>query len=236
MSKVILHQPPGGWGEPSMSPFCMKLECYLRMAEIPFETKPADMRKAPKGKIPFVELDGKLVGDSQHIIDALIAKHGDRLDHALTREQRALSRVVRRSIEEGTYFVGLYTRWGDPAGFAVVRPAFAKFLPAPIAMLLPFIRRSVVGSLRGQGTGRHSHDEIHAMGAADWTAISDLLGDKPYFFGARPSSIDAVLFGFVTSVTVFPYDSPTRTHLNGLSNLVAHRDRIRARYFDGAAA
>jgi glutathione S-transferase len=234
MSKLILHQPPGGWGEPSMSPFCMKLECYLRMAEIPFETRPADIRKAPKGKLPFVELDGQLIGDSQIIIEKVIEKHGDRLDHALTREQRATARVVRRSLEEGTYFVGLYNRWADPAGFAVVRPAFAKFLPAPFAMLLPFIRRRVIAALRGQGTGRHSHEEIHAIGAADWSAISDLLGDKPYFFGDRPTSIDAVLFGFVTSVTVFPYESPVRSHVGALTNLVAHRDRIRARYFDGA--
>ena len=35
--KVILHQPPAAWGLPNPSPFCAKLETYLRMAEIPFE-------------------------------------------------------------------------------------------------------------------------------------------------------------------------------------------------------
>lgn len=236
MTKVILHQPPGGWGEPSMSPFCMKLECYLRMAEIPFEVKPSDLRRAPKGKIPYVDLGGELVGDSQLIIERLIAQYGDRLDHALTKEQRALARVTRRSIEEAGYFVGLFARWGDPEGWTHVRPAFAKILPAPLVMFLPLIRRSVVGSLRSQGTGRHSAAEIYALGIADWTAISDLLGDKPFFFGERPTSIDAVLFGFVTSISVFPYESPLKRHVAGLSNLLAHRDRMRQRYFDGAPA
>lgn len=234
MSTLLLHQPKGGWGEPSMSPFCMKLECYLRMAEIPFETRPPDMRRAPKGKVPYVDLDGTLVGDSQLVIEALIAKYGDRLDHALSPQQRATARIVRRALEEATYFVGLYNRWADPAGFAIVRPVFGNILPKPLGLLLPFIRRRIVGSLHAQGLGRHTHDDIHAMGAADWSAISELLGDSPYFFGDRATSIDAVLFGFVTAATVFPYDSPLRTHVSSLGNLVAHRDRIRARYFDGA--
>ncbi len=236
MSKLLLHQPKGGWGEPSMSPFCMKLECYLRMAEIPFETRAPDMRRAPKGKVPYVDLDGTLIGDSQLIIERLIATYGDRLDHALTKQQRATARIVRRAIEEGTYFVGLYNRWTDPAGFAIVKPAFGNILPAPFAFLLPFIRRRVVSSLHAQGLGRHAHEDILAIGLADWSALSDLLGEGPYFFGERPTSIDAVLYGFVTSATVFPYDSPLRTHVSSLTNLVAHRDRIRARYFDGAPA
>lgn len=236
MSKVILHQPPGGWGEPSMSPFCMKLECYLRMAEIPFEVKPADLRRAPKGKIPYVDMGGELVGDSQLVIERLIAIHGDRLDHALTKEQRATSRISRRAIEEGSYFVGLFARWGDPAGWEHVRPAFAKILPGPVALFLPLIRRRVLGALHGQGTGRHAPEEIYALGIADWTAISDLLGDKPYFFGERPTSIDAVLFAFLTSIAVFPYESAFKRHVVGLTNLTQHRDRVRQRYFDGAPA
>jgi hypothetical protein len=42
--RLVLHQPPGGWGEPSISPFCMKLECWLRMAGIDFDVVPADMQ------------------------------------------------------------------------------------------------------------------------------------------------------------------------------------------------
>lgn len=232
MSTLILHQPKGAWGEPSLSPFCIKLECYLRMAEIPYEVRPPEMLKAPKGKIPYVELDGKLVGDSQLIIDELVSRYGDRLDHALSREQRALARVTRRAIEEGGYFVGLYARWGDPAGWEVLRPAFARATGIP-ELALWLVRRRVSASLHGQGTGRHTQEEIYRVGMADWSAVSDLLGDKPFFFGDRPTSIDAVLFGFYTATTAFPYESPLKKHVLTLGNLVAHRDRVRSRFFDG---
>lgn len=32
---VTLYQPPGAWGIPSVSPFCVKLETWLRMAGVP---------------------------------------------------------------------------------------------------------------------------------------------------------------------------------------------------------
>lgn len=233
-SPLLLHQPKGGWGEPSLSPFCIKLECHLRMAEIPYEVRPPDMRRAPKGKIPYVELDGTLVGDSQLVIDALVARHGDRLDGALTGEQRALARVTRRAIEEGAYFTSLYARWADPRGWEIARGPVAAALGIP-ALLLFVGRRRALANLHGQGTGRHAPEDIYRAGIADWSAVSDLLGEGPYFFGERATSIDAVLFGFVTSTTVFPYDSPLRQHLLGLKNLIAHRDRVRARWFPDAA-
>lgn len=231
MSKLILHQPKGGWGEPSLSPFCIKLECYLRMAEIPYEVRPPEMLKAPKGKIPYVELDGKLVGDSQLIIDELTQRYGDRLDHALSLKERALGRLTRRAIEEGSYHVGLYARWADPRGWEHLRPAAAKAMGIP-ELLLAFVRRRVASNLHAQGTGRHAPDDLYRMGMADWSATSDLLGDKPFFFGERATSIDAVLFGFVTATTAFPYESPLKKHLLSLSNLIAHRDRVRTRWFD----
>jgi glutathione S-transferase len=231
MPPLILHQPTGAWGEPSLSPFCVKLECYLRMAEIPYEVRQPDVLKAPKGKFPYVELDGKLVGDSQLIIDELVSRYGDRLDHALTREQRALARVTRRAIEESAYFAGLYARWGDDAGWEILRPAFARSSGIP-ELVLRMVRRRVRANLHGHGMGRHTGEEIYRMGMADWSAISDLLGDRPFFFGDRATSIDAVLFGFVTATTVFPYDSPLRKHVTTLGNLTAHRDRVRQRWFE----
>lgn len=233
MSSLVLYQPPAAWGEPSMSPFAIKLQCYLRMADIPYETRPPNLFKAPKGKVPYVALDGKLLGDSQCIIEALVQKHGDRVDHWLTPEQRALAQVTRSALEEWGYFLGLHGRWADPGGWEVLRPAFARAARLS-PLLMPLIRRRVLGMLHAQGVGRHAPEEIHRMGIEAWSAISTLLGDKPYFLGEQASSIDAVLFAFTTAVTVFPHDSPPRRFVLGRPNLLAHRDRIQQRYFSGA--
>lgn len=226
--RLVLHQPPGGWGEPSVSPFCMKLECWLRMAGLDFDVVPADMRRAPKGKIPFVVLpDGTLLGDSQLIIEHLSKVHGLDLDAHLTDRQRATSRVVRRMIEEASYFVGLYGRWVDDEGWPHTRAAMGKIVPRPFAFLLPLIRRRVRAAAKAQGTGRHGRDEVYALGRADWDAIETLL-EGPYFFGEKVSSLDAVLYGFEESVLSHPASLPVKQHLLGKPRVVAHRDLMRA--------
>ncbi len=52
---IKLYQFDPAFGLPNASPFCMKLETYLRMAQLPFEIEPATLQafnKAPKGKMP----------------------------------------------------------------------------------------------------------------------------------------------------------------------------------------
>src|SRR4249919_2501259 len=73
MKELTLFQPPTRpWNTPNLSPFCTKLECYLRMVEIPYKTAAMQIGKAPKGKIPYIaRADGTLVGDSQLIIEEL---------------------------------------------------------------------------------------------------------------------------------------------------------------------
>jgi len=225
---LILRQPPGGWGEPSMSPFCMKLECWLRIAGIPFEIRGADMQKAPKGKIPYVELpDGTRMGDSQLIIEHLTRLHRVTLDDSLGPAQLASARAVRRMIEEGLYFAGIHARWVDDEGWPATRVAMASFIPRFAVPFLPLIRRSVIKSVRAQGTGRHARNDIYAMAKADWDAVAVLLGEGPYFFGERVTSIDATLYGFEESVLAHPWASPVKVHVQSLPNLVRHRDRMR---------
>jgi Glutathione S-transferase N-terminal domain len=47
---VTLYKFIPAWGLPDLSPFCVKLETYLRLAKIPYETQVGDPRKAPKKK------------------------------------------------------------------------------------------------------------------------------------------------------------------------------------------
>ena len=234
---IHLHQPPGAWGSPSVSPFCIKLETYLRMAKVPYERRGANPMKAPKGKVPYVTIDGAMMGDSQLILERLEAKNATPLDASLTPEQRARCRAVRRMIEEGTYWIGVHTRWWGDEGYRLVRAAFLTFLPKLLGILfLPRIRAKVRNALVVQGTARHSPEEIAAMGKADWDTVSTLLGDAPFFHGDTPTTVDATIFAFLWALLAFPGPSPVRDHVRGDARLLAYFDRMRARYFPEAKA
>ena len=67
-----MHQFPAALGLPNASPFCMKLETYLRMTGLPFEVRPVtDPRRAPKGKLPYIDDGGTVLADSNLILDYL---------------------------------------------------------------------------------------------------------------------------------------------------------------------
>jgi glutathione S-transferase len=238
MSELILYIPPGRpWGVPHMSPFCAKLETYLRMTQTPHRVEAAPMTKAPKGKIPFVSIDGELMGDSQLIIDRLERAAAKPLDAGLAPRERAIGRAVRRMLEEGTYFTGVYLRWATDEGYRHVRAELMKMLPGPIKLMMPLIRKKAVKSTMAQGTGRHSFDDICAMAIADFTACADILGDKPYLLGDEPHICDTSLYPFIEGVVRFPNPTPVSKALQNMPTLLAYRDRIRKTWWpelDGA--
>ena len=72
-----LFQPARAFGLPNPSAFCVKVELYMRMAGIPYELALGDPRDAPKGKVPWINDDGHILGDSTFIIEYLKTKYGD---------------------------------------------------------------------------------------------------------------------------------------------------------------
>lgn len=230
---ITLHQFPPGFGLPNASPFCMKVETYLRLAGLPYETdNRGRLPKAPKGKLPYLDDDGECVADSTFIIAYLKERYGDPLDAGLSAEQRATALAWQRLIEENLYWAVAYTRWIEPAGFALMREVFFSRLPWPLRRIVPpLARRAVQKELWGHGLGRHSRDEIMAIGQADVDAIAVFLGDKTYFLGESPTSLDATAYAFLANILWAPVDSPIRRHAQVRPRLEAYCRRLQARYW-----
>jgi hypothetical protein len=51
---------------------------------------------------------------------------------------------------------------------------------------------------------------FNARGIADLRAIASLIGEHGFAFGARPTSIDAAIYGFVANVFFYSLDTPLR--------------------------
>lgn len=232
---IKLYQFDPAFGLPNASPFCMKLENYLRMAELPFEIPTAgvrEFRRAPKGKLPYIEDDGKVIADSTLIIDYLKATYGDKLDDWLDSEQKAVALAFQRLMEENVYWAVLYTRWVEPEGWAKTRVAFFDKLPPPLKWFVPALaRRALVKELHGHGMGRHCGDEIHAIGKRDITALADFLADKPYFMGNEPCSLDATAYAFLANLLWPPVESVLKQHAQRYPQLEAYCRRMRGRYY-----
>ena len=232
---IQLYQFAPAFGLPKASPCCMKLETYLRMAALPFEVPRFSMRHmqhAPKGKLPYIVDGARTVADSGLIIGYLKATYGDPLDAWLNAEQRAVALAWQRLLEEHLYWAAVYTRWMEPAGWALTRSAFFAGMPAPLKWIVPpLARRGMAKELHGHGMGRHAHEDVYELGRRDITALADFLDDKPFFMGAQPSTLDAVAYGFLANLLWVPLETDLKRHAQRFPQLEAYCQRMKGRYY-----
>ena len=160
---IELHQFAPALGLMNASPFCMKIEVFLRLSGLEYRTVNASPVKAPKGKLPVVRDGETTVADSEAIVAWLQQRHHDRLPQALREPPLGADHALRRMLEEHTYFAVLWLRWIDDAAWPATRSAFFGTLPAPLRAVVPaLVRRKIRRDVVGQGLGRHARDEIHA--------------------------------------------------------------------------
>jgi glutathione S-transferase len=234
---ITVYKFLSGFGQADLSPFVFKVETYLRMIGLEYKSAAGDPRKSPKGKLPYIDHDGQILGDSTFIIDHLKSKLGDKLDANLSTKERAIATAFKGMIEEQLYFVILYQRWKEDAGWATYQPVLREYLAASgipgllRGMVLATVRKSMLKSLHAQGTGRHASGEVDAIGMRVVGAIADQLGDGPFFLGARPTSIDATVYPFVTGILDTPFPSNVKKQMETMPPLRAYVDRMKHTYW-----
>jgi glutathione S-transferase len=229
---IVLHQFARVWDIPNLSPFCSKVETYLRMAGLPYRAVSAVPPRAPRGKLPYITDEGRTLSDSRLIIDHLKEHHRADLDAELSPSQRAESRAFQRMIEEHLHWVMMWSRWIQPHNWAANKAAiFGRFPPVLRDAFAAIARRQIRKEIWGQGLGRHSESEVFALGRQDLIALSDFLAEKPFFLGDRATTLDATAFGLLTNVIWCPVESPLKVDALGHENLVAFCERVCDRYY-----
>jgi len=219
-------------GLPDSSPFVMKAEMLLKMSGLPYRTDSTGFGKAPKGKLPYIDDEGEIVADSTFIRRHLESRHGIDFDRGLSPEQKAVAWAFEKMTEDNLYWVIVDARWMDDDNF---NRGPRRFFDAVPALVRPFVRamvrRKVRGYLIAQGVGRHSREEIDALGCRSVDAIADYLGDKPFFMGAAPTGVDATMFAFAAGTLCPHFRSAVREAAGRHENLRRYVGCMTARYY-----
>ena len=233
---VLLFGFPNYPKAPSGSSYCQKVEVFLRFTSTPYELRVTSPNKAPKGKLPYVEIyDPKsksanpkpeIVPDSHFIIRRLISQGiFDDPDQSagLTAVQKAESRAWQAHIEELMNPSIGYERWCVDENYATLFPeVFGKF-PWPLRPIYAWIvRRDVRNTLWVQGIGRHSAAEVETLQKEAVEALEARLEGRVYFHGnEKPSGIDLILVAFLQSSLVTGWNPHWTGLFLGSPNLVA---------------
>jgi glutathione S-transferase len=220
------------FGLVDMSPFVTKAETLLRLSGLPYRTEQGNLRKAPKGKIPYIDDDGDLIGDSTLIRWHLEKKYAIDFDRGLSSAERAAGWAFERTAEDHLYWAVADLYWMDKANFDRGPRVFFDSLPAPIRPLVAaLLRRRMRGRLRAHGLGLHDRSEIVALGTRSVGAIADFLGDKPFFMADYPTGTDATIFAVVAAALTPHFEGPLPQAVARHDNLRRYVGRMAAKFY-----
>ncbi|XP_055623296.1 failed axon connections isoform X2 [Toxorhynchites rutilus septentrionalis] len=227
---------------PSLSPYCLKVETWLRLAGLTYENIDHKLKlRSKKGQLPFVEVNGEEIADSAIIIKELTQRHEKDLDAALTQEQRNIAHAMISMLENHLIWVLLFWRSKNPdqmiKGYKVnLQHALGSRLPNSVLNFLFKFQFGRKGSkkVKAQGLGVHKPEEIEEFGKQDLKVLSELLADKPFFFGDEPTTLDCVAFSVLAQIHYISDEvkyALKEFMQENCPNLVGHVSRIKERCF-----
>jgi hypothetical protein len=111
---LTLFSYPELYGLADNNPYGLQIYAFLRLCRLQFRHEHVfDAKAAPRGQLPYIVDDGETIGDSNEIVDHLIAKYRLSIDVDLTPAQQTMDHLLRRMFDD-LYWVMSYSRWHDP--------------------------------------------------------------------------------------------------------------------------
>lgn len=230
---ITLYQFGPAMDLPDSSPFVIKADVLLKMSGLPYRKVIGDMRKSPKGKLPYIDDDGHVVPDSTLIRLYLAEKYGITLDEGLSEAQKAVAWSVDCMLGDHFYWGNVHERWLVDEYFQRGPAVYFKQIPALIrGVIVAMIRRKIRSNLQGNGIGRFSDAERLKLMAMDVDALSAQLGEQPYFMGEKASWIDASVFAFLAcALTPVMGERPIMQLVKAKPNLTAYVARLQQQFY-----
>ncbi len=182
------------------SPFCIKVRAILDYKKIaysrmnPLGRATIEIKRRGKiGKVPALEIDGKIVVDSTDIAYELERLFPQPEIIPADARQRALSHALEDWCDESLYFTNLYYQWYEPEGRKNLSKAFGTSI---LGRLFQARYSSLIHKqMKGQGTLRKSPEHVLSDLKRQISAIENLLEPGPFLLDEAPYLCDFALLG-----------------------------------------
>lgn len=229
---ITLYVFGNAFGLADPSPFVVKAHGLLRMAGIAYNTELANFKKAPKGKFPVVNDNGKIVPDSTLIRFHLETAHGIDFDSGMSESERGAAWAFEKLCEDQLYWAIVDERWMNDTNFEKGPRHFFDSAPAIIRpLIVAIIRRKVRKNLHAQGWGRFTREEKRLIAGRAMAALASYLKDREFLGGAQPCGADASVYATISGFLTEFFQSDIRQEVLKHPVLVEYANRMKARYF-----
>jgi glutathione S-transferase len=219
---LTLYSYPELFGAADNNGYGLKVFAFLRLCGVDFHHEHIlDASAAPRGQLPYITDDGDMVGDSDAIIAYVTRKYGLTIDAALMAAERDTDHLITRMLDD-LYWVMSYSRWKDERYWPAFRDALLRQHPSLTEADLLKAREFNAKRYHFQGIGRYEPDAAMERGVADLRVLANLIPASGYVHGAKPSGIDAAIYGFIANIYFYDIDTPLKQFVVAHDNLVRH--------------
>eukprot|EP00842_Homolaphlyctis_polyrhiza_P006129 jgi/Hompol1/6517/HPOL_005005-RA len=239
MTSLELFSWGPGFDQPSFDPACLSIAAYLNLAGADWSINECrNPGISPNGELPVLRVGVEPVVGTANIIRTLKSKGLD-LDEHLSPKQRIESDAFIALIEDKLCDALMYTRWMEAQNYQkATQPTLAKSLSFFGKFTVPtqlkekaFARLSQYRDVSVEGGPLN---EVYIRARDAYQALATKLGDKSYFFGDKPSTLDAIAYGHLALHAYPSLAVPKLFTLLSFNhpNLIAYVARLKPIIFD----
>ncbi|CAJ0572560.1 unnamed protein product, partial [Mesorhabditis spiculigera] len=207
---VYLFQFPRIKELPNISPFCLKVESFLRLHGIKHEVKETNKVRTRQGLLPMIELNGRQIEDSGAIISHL-RKHFNIQDYSDEKEA-AQGRAIAKACDYYTFNVTYkYKLLDNPKKMVAVILAAVKGSGFVKSIASVFLTKNLSGKAKnriGSSIGIWPDGTHEEMLREDLRMYESLLKNFAghNFFGDKITEADLTVWSHLAILLYLPYD------------------------------
>ena len=210
---VTMYQFPIGYKMPvSVSPYCAKLELYMRLTKRDYKTEKGNVLKSPNKAVPYLRWDdGSIVVETDLIIGRF-EKIGPSLDEGITEEQRKKGKQLQELAESKIYFSCLRHRFADDETWKHQKQTVLQLVPWLLSPILTrVIRKSQIKKCEEAG---FSNDKDYEKGVETVKKISEALTSK-FIIDDKIRTADCAVWANLASCGATYTSNPVRDEIRG---------------------
>ncbi|XP_014783077.1 metaxin-2 [Octopus bimaculoides] len=214
---------------------CLSVKTFLKMCGLNFnlELRVNAEEMSPSGKIPFIKVGPFLISEMDPII-AFVNTKGFHISNHLSDSQQSEMRAYMALVESILINAELYLSWcHEDVYYEITKPRYGACYPWPLNMILPLKKfTEIKNRLTSIGWFNKSFEEVCEQIKTCCQVLSERLGNQTYFFGDKPTELDALVFGhlFTLLTTNLPVDQFALV-IQKYDNLVEFCNNIQATYY-----
>jgi hypothetical protein len=194
---------------PGASPFCIKLESWLRLAGLPYTLMEADDRQGvSKRSLPRVISEtGRSMDGLRRVMQHVRSEARTDPDAWLTTDERVFSQAVGHLYADWLVPAMVWLGWVEEESWPGLRAIYAPPEGQSLPVHLDPLREHLNLRICELALREEERERVTELVVREVESLTDFLGSKPFFFGDQPSSVDCTVFALLVVSAAAPPES-----------------------------